>query len=133
MEMRRYSIEPRRKKNVKEFEFLSFARKYKKQLLDTVLDAVKTASKKAVQKVNEFIGNKIADAVTKSNNDKIVKQEPVEEIIIPSEKKRWNIKQIKTSIIIQMENYKIFKLLNDSSVSKFVTKKWVEANDLSSC
>ena len=32
-----------------------------------------------------------------------------------------------------MENYKIFKLLNDSSVSKFVTKKWVEANDLSSC
>ena len=86
--MRRYSIEPRRKKNVKEFEFLSFARKYKKQLLDTVLDAVKTASKKAVQKVNEFIGNKIADAVTKSNNDKIVKQEPVEEIIIPSEKKR---------------------------------------------
>ena len=32
-----------------------------------------------------------------------------------------------------MENYKIFKLLNDSSVSKFVIKKWVEANDLSSC
>ena len=56
--------------------------------MDTVLDAIKTASKKAVQKVSEFIGNKIADAVTKSNNDKIVKQEPVEEIIIPSEKKR---------------------------------------------
>ena len=31
------------------------------------------------------------------------------------------IKQIKTSIII-----------NDSTVSKFVTKKWVEVNDLSS-
>ena len=32
-----------------------------------------------------------------------------------------NIKQIKTSII-KMEHYKIFKLLNDSTVSKFVTK-----------
>ena len=31
-----------------------------------------------------------------------------------------------------MEHYKIYTLLNDSSVSKFVTKKWVEVNDLSS-
>ena len=30
---------------------------------------------------------KIADTVTKSNNDKIVKQEPVEDIIIPPEKR----------------------------------------------
>ena len=30
---------------------------------------------------------KSANAVTKSNNDKIVKQEPAEEIIIPPEKK----------------------------------------------
>ena len=30
-----------------------------------------------------------------------------------------------------MEHYKISKLLNDSTVSKFVTKKWIEANDLS--
>ena len=30
-----------------------------------------------------------------------------------------------------MERYKISKLLNDSSVSKFVTKKWIEVNDLS--
>ena len=29
-----------------------------------------------------------------------------------------------------MEHYKISKLLNDSTVSKFVTKKWVEVNDL---
>ena len=66
---------------------LSFARKYKKQLLDTGLDAVKTASKKVVHKAGEFIGNKITDVVTKSNNDKSVKQEPVEEIIIPLEKR----------------------------------------------
>ena len=31
-----------------------------------------------------------------------------------------------------MEHYKISQLLNDSKVSKFVTKKWVEVNDLSS-
>ena len=31
-----------------------------------------------------------------------------------------------------MENYKISKLLNDSTVTKFVTKKWIEINSLSS-
>ena len=31
-----------------------------------------------------------------------------------------------------MEHYKIFKLWNDLTVSKFVTKKWIEINDLSS-
>ena len=45
--MRRYSIEPRTGKYVKGYESLSPARKYeKKQLLDTVLDALKPASKK---------------------------------------------------------------------------------------
>ena len=31
-----------------------------------------------------------------------------------------------------MEHYKISKLLNDCTLSKFVTKKWIEINDLSS-
>ena len=31
-----------------------------------------------------------------------------------------------------MENYKIYKLLNDSTVSTFVPKKWIEVNDFSS-
>ena len=31
-----------------------------------------------------------------------------------------------------MARYKLSKLLNDSTVSKFVTKKWVEVNYLSS-
>ena len=56
----------------------------KKQLLDTGLDYLKTASKKVVHRAVEFLGNKIADAVTKSNNDK---EEIVEEIIIPLEKR----------------------------------------------
>ena len=29
-----------------------------------------------------------------------------------------------------MEHHKISKLLNDSTISKFVTRKWVELNDL---
>ena len=86
--------------------------------MDTGLDAVKTASKKA----GEFLGNKIADAITKSKDNKIVKQKYVEQKIIPPEKKRWIIKQFE-EIIIKTEKYKIPKLLNDSSVSNIVTKK----------
>ena len=55
--------------------------------MNTGLDAVKTASKKVVNKAGEFLGNITADTVTKSNDDEIVKQEPVEEIMIPQEKK----------------------------------------------
>ena len=77
--MTRYSIEPRTRKYVKGYGFLSFARKYKKQLSD--------ASNKVVHKAGEFMGNKIADAVTKLNNDNIEKQKPVEEIIIPPRKR----------------------------------------------
>ena len=69
--MARYSIEPRTRKYVEDYGFLSFARnlsnKYKKQLLDTELDALKTASKIVVHEVaevtSEFIGNKIADKI----------------------------------------------------------------------
>ena len=85
--MQKYSIEPKTRKYVKGYWFLSSARKYKKQLLDTGIDTVKAASKKVVHKAGQFIGNKIADAVTKSSNDKVVKQEPIEEIIIPPEKR----------------------------------------------
>ena len=46
-------------------------------------------------------------------------------------KERRNIKRVKTSII-KMEQHKISKFLNDSTVSKFVTKEWIEVNDLSS-
>ena len=31
-----------------------------------------------------------------------------------------------------MEDYNIYILLNDSTLSEFVTKKWIEVNDLSS-
>ena len=51
--------------------------------MNTGLDALKTASKKVVHKAGEFLENKTAGAVTKSNDDNI----NVEEIIIPLEKK----------------------------------------------
>ena len=102
---------------LKDMVFLSFARKYKKQLLDKGLHA----NEKVFHKAGEYLGNKIADAVTKSSDDNIEKQEPVEEIIIPPEKKRGNIKQIDKTVI-KMEHYKISKLLNDSTVPNFVKK-----------
>ena len=55
--------------------------------MNTGLNSLKTASKKVVHKAGGFLENKTADAVTKSNYDKIVEQEPVEEIIIPLEKR----------------------------------------------
>ena len=85
-----------------------------KKKLDKGLDA----SKNVLHKAREFIGNKIADAVTKLNDGNIEKQEPTEEIIIPPEKKWESIKEIGKSII-KMEHYKTYKLLN-------------EVNDLSS-
>ena len=44
--MQRYSIELRTRKYVEGYLFLLFVRKYKKKLLDTRLDSLKTASKK---------------------------------------------------------------------------------------
>ena len=53
--MQWYSINPRLRKYVKRYGFLSLARKYKKKWLDTGLDAVKGTSKKA----GEFLGEKL--------------------------------------------------------------------------
>ena len=78
--MRRYSIEPGTRKYVKGYTFLSSARKCIKKLSDTGLDGVITTSKKEIHKVDEFIRNKIAGAVTKSNDNNIKKQEPVEKL-----------------------------------------------------
>ena len=78
----RYSTEPRFRKYVKGYGFLSFARKfgdtYGKKLMDTAtktgIDAAKTASKRVVQKTAEatgdLIGNKIADKITSISKPK---------------------------------------------------------------
>ena len=69
-----------------DMDFLSFVRKYEKQLLNTGLEFLKTASRKLVHKTCAFIGNKTADVVTNSYDGKIMKVEPVEEVIIPAVK-----------------------------------------------
>ena len=48
---------------------------------------VKTASKKVVHKTSQFLENKIANAVTKSKENEIVRQEPVEGIVILPQKR----------------------------------------------
>ena len=72
----RYSTEPRFRKYVKSYSFLSFARKfgnkYGKILMEsatkTEIDPEKTASKRVVQKTAEATGslieNKIAEKIT---------------------------------------------------------------------
>ena len=79
-----------------------------------------TCSKIAVHKESDFLGNKIVGAVTKSNSDKIVKQEPVEETIFPSDKRAEILNQLRQ---------KISQLFN---CIKLFDKKWIEVNDLSS-
>ena len=87
----RYSLEPRDIVYVEGYGFISFARsmsnRYWKKLLDTAkksaTDAIKTASKRTIQKTAEatgdLIGNKTADKITSiskkpsniSNNDDV--------------------------------------------------------------
>ena len=84
-------------------------------MLDTKLYSLKTASKTLIHKTGEFLGNKIADAVTNSYNHKVLKTKPQERRNnYSTRKKRRNIRQIKTSIT-KSEHYKIPKLLNDST------------------
>ena len=95
----RYSTEPKFRKYVKGFGFLSFARKFGdkcgKSFMDTgtktEINAAKTTSKRVVQKTAEatgvLIGNKIADKITSLGKPKEKKKE-VEEIYIPPEKRQ---------------------------------------------
>ena len=86
----RYSIEPRDIIYVKGYGFLSFAKnickslsnKYGQKLLDSAkkstTDALKTASKRAIQKTveatSDLIGNKIADKITSVSKKKSAKE-----------------------------------------------------------
>ena len=97
----KYSTEPRFRKFIKEYGFLSFSRKfgdkYGKKLMDTAIktgiDATKIASKRIVQKTAEatgdLIGNKIAGKITSVGKPK-EKTKNTEEIYIPPEKKTTN-------------------------------------------
>ena len=83
----RHSTEPKYRKYVKEYGFLSFARRvgdiYGKKLMDTATktgrDATKTASKRVVQKTAEatddLIRNKMADKITSIGKTKTKEKE----------------------------------------------------------
>ena len=72
----RYSIEPRERRYVKGYGFMSFARnfsdKYSKSLMDKGIDVSKTFAKTAGKRIlkksaaatGDLIGNKIADKIT---------------------------------------------------------------------
>ena len=88
----RYSIEPWDRIYVKGYGFLSFAKnmgkslssKYSQKLIDSAekftTDAIKTASKRAIQKTAEatgdLIGNKIVDKITNVSNKRSMKELP---------------------------------------------------------
>ena len=112
--MTRYSVQPRDRIFVKDYEFLSFTRnmgrnvgkniskslnsKYSQNLLDHAkqsdTDALKTSSKRAIQEIVEatgyLIGNKIADRIMEvskpapRNNSETNEEEILRERFIPS-------------------------------------------------
>ena len=118
----RYSIEPQDRIYVKEYGFLSFAKnmgktlsnKYGQKLLDSAkkseTDAIKTASKRAIQKTAEatgdLIGNKIADKIT-SISKKPAKELPnndetEEDVEITTHKKRYVSPEERQQIIDEL-------------------------------
>ena len=97
----RYSTEPSFRKCVKDYGFLSFARKfgnkYGKKFMDTAtktgMDTAKTASKIVVQKTAEatgdLIGYTIVDKITSIGKPKEKeKTKEIEKIYIPLEKRQ---------------------------------------------
>ena len=63
--------------------------------MDTGLDSSKTAFKKVARKLSGFLLNKIAGTVTNSYDDKIMKTKPVEETLIPPEKKEEILNELR--------------------------------------
>ena len=104
----RYSREPKYRKYVKWYAFLSFARrvgdKHGKKLMDTAtktgIDAAKSASIRVVQKTAEptgdLIENKIADKITLLGKTKSKeKEDEWQEIYTPPEKRRQIIDDLR--------------------------------------
>ena len=98
----RYSIEPRERRFVKGYGFMSFPRnfsdKYTKSLMDKVIDLskifAKTAGKKILKETKkatgDLIGNKIADKITAKphNEDEVNNEIPKEKNISPKERQK---------------------------------------------
>ena len=99
----RYLIEPRERRSVKGYGFMSFARnfsdKYSKYLMDKGVDVSKTFAKTAGKKILEetekatgdLIGNKIADKITsasKKSHDEVNNEILKERYISPKDRQK---------------------------------------------
>ena len=85
-----YSAEPRDRIYVKGYGFLSFAKnmsnKYGKNLVDTAkkcaTDAIKTASKRAIQKTAEATGDLIVSKIANKTTNRSKTSSPNDELIM---------------------------------------------------
>ena len=101
----RYSIEPRERRNVKGYGFMSFARyfsdEYSKFLMEKGIDVSKMFAKTAGKKIpketakatGDLIGNKIADKIMakpskKSQSYEVNNEIPKERYISPEERQK---------------------------------------------
>ena len=96
----RYSIEPRERRFVKGYGFMSFARncsdKYSKSFVDLGKTFAKTAGKKILKETAKATGdltvNKIADNITakpsKKSHDEVINGIPKERYISPKERQK---------------------------------------------
>ena len=104
----RYSVQPRERRYVKGYGFLSFAKnvsnKYGQNLVDTATkstaDSLKIDSKRAIQKIAEetgdIVGNKIADEITsiskkrasEPHSNAVSNEMPKERYISPQERQK---------------------------------------------
>ena len=97
----RYSIEPRERRYVKGYGFMSFARnfsdKYSKSLMDASKKFAKIPGKEIFKETakatGDLIGSKIADKITakpskKSHDDEVINGIPKERYISPKERQK---------------------------------------------
>ena len=92
----RYSIEPRERRHVKGYVFMSFAinfsDKYSKSLMDASKAFAKTSGKKILREsakaTGDLIDNKISDKITAKphNKDEVINGIPKERYISPKER-----------------------------------------------
>ena len=98
----RYSTEPKYRKYIKGYGFLSFARKfgdkYGKKVMDTAaktgIDAAKAASKRVVQKTTEATGDMIGKKIYDKTKSK-EKEDEKQETYIPPEKRQQIIDDLR--------------------------------------
>ena len=111
----RYSTEPRDRIYVKGYGFLSFAKnigknlsnRYGQKLLDSAkkstMDAIKTASKKEIQKTAEAAG----DLISKKNSDKITNASKKSLSCLQNDDGNGEIKETKKDTYLQKKDNKL--------------------------